>query len=411
MAATEDGGLASHGLRRLILKLLLASLGVAAAAGIGAVLLPVDDIMFRIVWSGVLTAVCAGVAMFFAALIQREKTRPGGLVGLLWIMAIFAATLLLIWITLGSAFRSADELAGTIGAMFLAGLPIVGLSMYLTNPAGRIAAIVGSAMMVIAFVFFLIGIWIGWRSGRVWEPWATGWSFEGFGLVIAGCLAGVGTERRWWWQWIGVGAAVFGMVLAEMENWNAASVEELLSLAATTGCFVAFVNLVVRVPIKSGQRWLRIATIGAALLTALLVNVLVFTDLDDIDSLPGRLLAASSILTACGTLAMIVLKMLNTRGRIETPTSAMIDVELACPCCQHKHRAPIGESRCPACDLGIRIQIEEPRCLSCGYLLHRITSGVCPECGTPVRKGTGSADPAFGTTAPGPPPSSPPPEA
>jgi predicted amidophosphoribosyltransferase len=45
------------------------------------------------------------------------------------------------------------------------------------------------------------------------------------------------------------------------------------------------------------------------------------------------------------------------------------------------------------------IKVDEPHCETCGYLLYRLKSDRCPECGTPVVKAgmTNDHDPQAGS--------------
>jgi len=48
-------------------------------------------------------------------------------------------------------------------------------------------------------------------------------------------------------------------------------------------------------------------------------------------------------------------------------------------------------SQCEACHVVIKVNVEEPKCATCGYSLLMLQSGICPECGTPVPRFTGSS--------------------
>jgi hypothetical protein len=43
----------------------------------------------------------------------------------------------------------------------------------------------------------------------------------------------------------------------------------------------------------------------------------------------------------------------------------------------------MGNVRCSKCGGGLFVDVEEPRC-ECGYLLYRLQSPTCPECGQMV---------------------------
>jgi predicted amidophosphoribosyltransferase len=61
-------------------------------------------------------------------------------------------------------------------------------------------------------------------------------------------------------------------------------------------------------------------------------------------------------------------------------------VTVICPRCRRKTKVPPGMGSCTSCGLRIQLNIEEPRCPQCGYLVYKLVSDVCPECGTPIQQ-------------------------
>ena len=61
--------------RKVILRCLLLSLALAAGAGVLAVLLPIDDVLVRVMLSGLVTSVAAGLLMLLSLMIDRRRTR------------------------------------------------------------------------------------------------------------------------------------------------------------------------------------------------------------------------------------------------------------------------------------------------------------------------------------------------
>jgi hypothetical protein len=94
---------------------------------------------------------------------------------------------------------------------------------------------------------------------------------------------------------------------------------------------------------------------------------------------------------------------INRRGAIEPSTAALLQVALTCPICDTKQSVPVGSSECIRCGLKMKIQLDEPRCPECDYLLLRLASDNCPECGALVRKpdpGSDDDQPAPNAQAP-----------
>ena len=98
----------------------------------------------------------------------------------------------------------------------------------------------------------------------------------------------------------------------------------------------------------------------------------------------GRCMAASGIVTGCGTLALAVLARMNRRVDFEMEGGALTEIVVVCPRCRKKQSLTIGDATCSGCQLRISTRVEEPRCPTCDYLLIGLTSTRCPECGTEI---------------------------
>jgi hypothetical protein len=166
------------------------------------------------------------------------------------------------------------------------------------------------------------------------------------------------------------------MIWASKNEW------ETWSLFAAAGIYVAYANLIMRVPLKRGQGWLRVGTLLAGAATAVLGELIIFGIDDDI---MARGAAAAAILTSCGTLALAVLARLNRRIDFEPLPREMRYITVFCPRCRKKQSLELGGAECTSCGLRIEVRAEEPRCAQCGYLLYKLTSDTCPECGTQIR--------------------------
>ncbi len=112
---------------------MLWSLGLAAAAGIMAALLAIDEVMVRVMFTGLAAAAAALLLLLLTKLIDRERTRPAGLLGMSIVMVEFLLALGLIWIPLGSGSRVDESMAMSMLFAGMAGIA----DRHLRGPARR----------------------------------------------------------------------------------------------------------------------------------------------------------------------------------------------------------------------------------------------------------------------------------
>lgn len=108
-----------------------------------------------------------------------------------------------------------------------------------------------------------------------------------------------------------------------------------------------------------------------------------------------RVMGTLGIAGVCGTITVPILHRISAiHTADQTFTVDMSEgIGLTCPRCHTLQKLPLGRSKCPQCGLKLSIQIEEEHCRHCGYVLYRIESPICPECGTPIAE-TGEGESA-----------------
>ncbi len=379
-------------LRKVLLKGMLWSLAFAAVTGVLAVLTQVGDLAWRVVGTGFTTALACGVMLACSSLIDREKTRSAGLLGMATVVFEFLMALILIWevprLLLGKSWEG--EIGITMVLFGLTALVSMGLMELRQTPHGLVAGRVGLIVTVAAFVAFMVAIW---EPTRHWGE--TGRVLSLFGALAVLALIGVGTSDRRHWRWAGVVASVIACAMWLIDIWVGVGSDPgfvvfctLVSLAAVVG----HANLSLMCPLTDTQRWVRSGSIAAAILTAALVDMIV---LDDkllrygMDDPLGRIAGAAGIVAGCGTLALCVLARINRKVDYERLSPELAEMVVVCPRCGKKQSIGLGDSVCTVCSLRISLRIEEPRCPKCDYLLYGLTSDRCPECGTAVGTETG----------------------
>ena len=192
-------------------------------------------------------------------------------------------------------------------------------------------------------------------------------------------------DRRWW-RWIGVAAAVAGTVgsaLAIFSTDSSKVRESFITWSASLAVVIAHANLSFYAVLTPATRWLRSATIATLMIAAALIGLQVQKGWDS--EIAQRITAAAGICAACGSMAMAIISRLNKKTERQMVAPAEVKaIELICPGCQKRQILPLGEHACAECGLRFAIKIDEPRCENCGYLLYRLKSDKCPECGTVI---------------------------
>src|SRR5450432_3820922 len=114
-------------LRKLLLRIMLGALGATAVLGAMAALTGVGDNGWRIVATGLITSVAAGLMLPFSFLADKPKSRREGLLGMTLVIVEFAAALALVWKIFESmgSYRLEDEIGLTMLFLAMTALPAI----------------------------------------------------------------------------------------------------------------------------------------------------------------------------------------------------------------------------------------------------------------------------------------------
>ncbi len=377
---------------RVLVWIVLISLGVAALLGAAGVLMGGQDFYWRAVGTLIVTAICSALLFWVTRRLTDPSAAAAAALATTLIVLIFILSLTAIWEINEKFFNIGDEyVVELIFMIAVLAIPAVTCVRYLLNPQGIAACITGLILCVAVFVFWAIAMAHDNRE----KYWETGNTIAGFGFLMTLSLVGIGTDRRYW-RWLGVIAAVVGGTVGIWFIWKIGYYYfwPHNSMAALVGVaiWIAHANLTVRCPLKSGQKWIAYASMAAVFFSMAFWNAAVLASpgqYQSQDDMLGRLSAACGIIGACGSIALIILwrtnqkLVLEKRQLAEALNVSTLQVAVVCPTCQRKLTIGTAATSCPGCGLQMKLILEEPRCQSCGYSLLMISSDRCPECGAP----------------------------
>jgi len=382
-------------LRRILLRLMLWSLAIAAVLGAGSVLiLPAGDV-WRIFGTGILTAAACGILLPISLLTDKPKSRSAGLLGMAIILIEYMLGMSLIW---GSE-NWGDALMEQVGFATLfvptVGMPAVALLRIAGTKLGRWAGRVGVALCGVEFILLMIAARMGVTRSNSDQEWSTACVCAIFFPLLMLSLAGLNASPGAWRRWPAVIMSSVSLVVCLVGIWR--DVEDhpnAFAVLVSMTTVLAYLNVAMLCPLKSRQVWVRWVAVLAVTATAACIDCGVFFSDSGNDELFGRISAATGIVAGCATLALAIFAALNRK--IERPAIMLQDVrsvEVICPLCRKKQSIATGGALCVECGLRITIQLEQPQCAKCGHLLYGLKFDRCPECGTAVIADDGVVNP------------------
>lgn len=374
---------------------MLWSLGLAAATGVLAVLFQGGDLVWRVVGTGLATAAACGLLIPTSLLIDRERTRAAGLLGMAVVILEFLLALGLTWQLLQGFLSGVNgaEMRCILTMVFIGlATPIIMIAIRVRRSSPHyVAAVFTNVATGIVLVTFLIATWLSSEFWKNEEWWQTGGTLLLFSALAAMSLLQFSRETPRPWRWLGLASALIACAMLMEHIWVGTGSDlghVIFCGFLAVGCVVAHANLCLGPSLRPTQRWVRQGTILFAAITAAFVVLVLakekFPEIPiDVD-LFGRFAAAGGIIAGCGSLALLVLARMNRKVDAEPESYELNEVSLVCPRCRKKQSLPTGDSTCPSCGLRISIRVEEPRCVKCDYLLRGLISDRCPECGTAI---------------------------
>jgi hypothetical protein len=356
-------------LRRVLLRVMLISLAVAAVVGAASVLILPAGEVWRIFGTGILTAAGCGILLPVSLLTDKPKSRAAGLLGMGIILLEYLLGLSLIWASaadMGDALL--EQLAFVTLFLPVVGVPAVVLMRIAGTEVGRWAGRVGVGLMGAEFILLMLAVRMDVVRSSDDRGAATAGVCAIFFPLLIMSLAGLGAAPGALWRWPAILGSCAALGVSLVGIWQ--KVEDhpgAFALLVSIPTVLAYFNVAMLCPLKSGQIWARWVAILSVAATALCVDLGVWFNAGGDAELFGRLAAATGIIAGCATLALAIFAALNRK--IERPAITVKEVtavDLVCPMCGKRQMIATGGASCVGCGLRIVIQVEQAQCAKCG---------------------------------------------
>jgi len=368
--------------RRILWRIMLAALGVSAAAAVVVVLTNLADVG-QMMGHLVVAAIATALMLVGSKMVDWPKTRLTGL----FAMAVLLVQFLLI--AAGIWGKSDRFLAVSLG-FFVSAIPAIAFFQAAQSAVARRAGMAGLAMSVLVFLCFCAAALIqafGSDYGQ-FDFWLLAWESWICMLGIVFCLVGWGTDHRHW-RWLGVAACLAFLTdatrLQFMRPTPSSAPHELVILGMIA-IVIAQCNQLFALQIARKFNPFRLMAIAFAIAAA---GVTIWSDYYDANPIwqmtpAQRLFTALWICAGSASAALVIVARFNRKPDPVKATMEFRQLAIVCPHCGKKQTMPLGESACSDCGLKFNLSVTEPRCPQCSYLLLMNKSDRCPECGTPI---------------------------
>jgi len=348
-------------LRRIFFRVMLWSLGAAAAAGFLAMLTASYEVVLRVAATAFATAVASGIMWRLEGLWDDAEKFVAGFLGMASTGICFLLSLLGIWME-GDEWRWWVTVAA-LGTTTPAAMGCLHLT---SKRLTRFAGWVGLLVSCVVFVVWLFAVWLVTEPSGRW--FGTVCALAGFGSLLTLCLVSVSRSSLVTWRWAGVACSALACVITLQTIWSSSSFPEftarVVSVLTSVAIVVAHANLLLLVPLRPSQAWIRWGTIASAILTAACVDVVIIFELEG-DNLMARLAGAMAIVAGCGSLALVILARYNqfsaspfAKRPVAVDPKTVQAMTIVCPRCGLRQAVTLGTAACRDCKLTIHIRVE-----------------------------------------------------
>jgi hypothetical protein len=348
--------------QKVLFKVMLWSLGVAAVLGVTAVLTASFEVVGRVTATAFLTS--AAAAFLWQAAVRLEQSASAMKIAQAGALLFYLFALCGIW-----QIGSDGKVWGT-AFVCLGSLTVAASGWAMQRQADyRYTGLVAAVASSVSGVCWLIAIWMEGFDSKLT---ITGFAISGWSAAVAVCLVGVRTEPARQWRWAGVASAITGWLLSEYAIYQNITAEWVGDWLFVTGSVtVVVIHAVLCFASRSAPQKLtiRIVAIASTMVTAMLADVIVLQQIQG-DHFVLRLTIAVAIVASTSTIATAFMIQRNWKlSRQDVPAAGSSTVadsgksaefrilRVECPQCRQLSALSVGNSTCPACGLRFRIEV------------------------------------------------------
>ncbi len=377
--------------RKIALQVLFYSLGIAALAGILAMVLPnAGSVIGRLIGTAIATAISSALLLISIQRMEVQKTRLfGSGLGLL-VLIIYLNTICAIWVQFilsSTSFQFEEKFGLTAllfagcGTLILVGLLIVEIRNL------RLAGYVLSSIWALALLTWILVVWIFQSNAQ--EEIAENFIFPLQTLFPLIVLASI--RRHIAYMVVALAFAISCCVASQvamfMTHGRIEHQKPLFVFILITGGISALLGVASVVQFRKKANaivWAErlVLAFVAVTIVVLCMSIWFETYRIELPEILTRLAVGMSILSSTSIIGLLVWQMLLSSVFTQYDGAGLQGI---CPRCDTHLEIPKGKSFCPACGLRMKLQIESTACRGCGYDITKTPeSDSCPECGEPI---------------------------
>jgi hypothetical protein len=381
--------------RKVAIRILFSSLGVAALSGVLAMILPNSgEVIGRLIGTAIATAVSAAILLLAIQRFEVQTTRVFGAgLGLL-VLVVYGCTLITTWVGMLLPFQGVTrglDLESRFGltALLFAGCGSIILTglLFIESKRLQLAGYVLASIWAISLIGWLLIIWIFTQASHeqflehLLYPLQTL-----FPLLVLACI-----RRHLTYMVLAIAFAVTCCVSSQiglfLTNGRLDINLPLLNFILITGGISAILGIASVIQFRKAEnaiRWLELLSLLMVSTGIMTLCISIWFGIRDLPTpeLLLRLAVGTSILSSTAIIAVLIGQTL--RSSVFSKYDG-VGISGICPRCRSSLTIPRGKSQCPTCGLRMKLQIESPHCRVCGYDSTKTPSNdVCSECGEPI---------------------------